>query len=372
MNKRNAVSIDQAARNSIKPKELEYFSYAVEQSKRKRLDLVREVMRLQRGRGKLPLHEYVRYRVFENDRLSPEDQSRFITNALCWPITYKVCDMTWQATTEDKWLCAHILKSSGIRVPETLAVIDRSGRNYLGTRKISTTDDFKSFLKEQRGQPVFAKVNRGICAYGALLIDEVEDDRLRLRRQDWIDFQTCFEDLIGDTPYILQPVERNHAFFDELTDNLATVRVCILQEDGKVSIPFCVLKLPGGENFVDSFWRQDNMACAVNPETGVIETARTKNAVSTVDHAVHPETGAALLGETLPMWSALLDLVHTCSPIFSPVSYQSMDIALTASGPVLIEINTSGGFDLPQLATGQGFLTDEVLEFFKSHGYSEL
>lgn len=38
MNKRSAVSIDQDARNSVKPKDLEYFSYAVAQSQRMRLD----------------------------------------------------------------------------------------------------------------------------------------------------------------------------------------------------------------------------------------------------------------------------------------------------------------------------------------------
>ncbi|MEK9661332.1 MAG: hypothetical protein VW644_06305 [Alphaproteobacteria bacterium] len=46
-----------------------------------------------------------------------------------------------------------------------------------------------------------------------------------------------------------------------------------------------------------------------------------------------------------------------------------MDIAITRDGPVLIEINTGGGFDLPQLASGEGFLTDEVGEFFRACGY---
>ena len=34
-------------------------------------------------------------------------------------------------------------------------------------------------------------------------------------------------------------------------------------------------------------------------------------------------------------------------------------------GPVLIEVNTGGGFDLPQLASGRGFLTDEVGDFLQ-------
>jgi hypothetical protein len=62
-------------------------------------------------------------------------------------------------------------------------------------------------------------------------------------------------------------------------------------------------------------------------------------------------------------------LAHRCAPIFQPVRYQSMDIGITQAGPVLIEINTGGGFDLPQLASGEGFLTDEVRDFFRACGY---
>jgi hypothetical protein len=58
--------------------------------------------------------------------------------------------------------------------------------------------------------------------------------------------------------------------------------------------------------------------------------------------------------------------------MFQPVRYQSMDVAVTPDGPVLIEINTGGGFDLPQLASGQGFLTDEVCEFFRACGYAKV
>ena len=39
---------------------------------------------------------------------------------------------------------------------------------------------------------------------------------------------------------------------------------------------------------------------------------------------------------------------------------------------MLIEINTGGGYDLPQLASGKGFLTGEVRKFFRDCGYSGL
>jgi hypothetical protein len=177
---------------------------------------------------------------------------------------------------------------------------------------------------------------------------------------------------VGATSYLLQRVERNHGFFAPFTDGLATVRVCILVGERSIEIPFAVLKLPARESIADSFWRPGNVACGLDVASGRVATARSRHRFGTTDHHAHPETGAPLVGETLPMWDAVLGLARACAPIFRPVQYQSMDIAITPDGPVLIEINTGGGFDLPQLASGQGFLTDQVREFFRACGYEKV
>jgi hypothetical protein len=145
----------------------------------------------------------------------------------------------------------------------------------------------------------------------------------------------------------------------------------LISEDG-IKIPFAILKLPSRENVADSFWRPGNLACNLDLQSGRILTVRSKDSFGTTDHTVHPDTGEPLLGEMVPMWDRILDLAHRCAPIFQPVRYQSMDIGITQAGPVLIEINTGGGFDLPQLASGEGFLTDEVCDFFRACGYRKL
>lgn len=72
------------------------------------------------------------------------------------------------------------------------------------------------------------------------------------------------------------------------------------------------------------------------------------------------------------MWDQVPDLARACAPIFLPIRYQSMDIAIAPAGPMLIEINTGGSFTLPQFASGRGFLTDKVREFFREYGYAKV
>ena len=350
----------------------EYMRHAAMKSGRRPMALAREFLRLQRGRGRLPFSEYVQYAVYDIARHSPADQSRFITNRLHWPITESCCDMTFQAVTEDKWLCSHTLGKSGIRFPETLAVIDRSDRRYPGTRKISTADELRDFANSPDALPFFAKENRGTCSWGAMVGLEADDERIHMESEGWIDYQTLIDRTVADTPYLLQRREANHEFFDRYCDALATVRICILLSGDGVRVPFAVLKLPARGTIADNFWRPGNLACDVDPETGEILTVRSKDALGTTDYSEHPETGEPILGERVPMWDRVLELAERAAWIFEPARYQSMDIAVGDDGPILVEANTGGGFDLPQLASGRGFLTDEVIAFFRDRGYAKL
>lgn len=370
----NAVTRDRADHTRPQPMIMDYLRYAQTKSGRSPMQLVREFFRLKRGRGKLTFSEYVQYGVFDTARHSPEDQARFITNTLHWPITHVCCDMTWQATTEDKWLCSHILANAGFRVPETLAVIDKTDRHYPGTRKIATGAQLREFVTSQDFVPFFGKENRGICSYGAFRVEHPDGNAVPLKGkgQEPLPYDAFMDQFVGETPYLLQRLERNHSFFDRFTESLATVRVCILHDKDGIKIPFAILKVPARDNLADNFWRPGNIACNLDPRRGEILSIRSKDALGTTEHSAHPETGATMIGEVLPHWDRLLETVERCTPVFHPVRYQSMDIAIAEDGPVLIEVNTGGGFDLPQLASGQGFLTDEVCAFFRSCGYDRL
>lgn len=367
-----AIARDRNDWAGSKPGHMQYLNHATRRSGRSPLELAREYARLHFGRGKLTLEEYVQYGVYDLARHDASEQSRFVTNNLHWPITRSCCDMTCQSVTEDKWLCASILRQGGAPTPETLAVIDRGSRVYPGTRKISTADELRAFATAEGALPLFGKENRGTCSFGAFLISEADENRVRLEGEGWMDYAALVDEFIGSTPYILQPLVRNHSFFDRFTQSLATIRVCILLSDDVVKIPFAVLKLPSSGNVADSFWRPGNLACDLDLDTGRIVTARSKDALGTTDHTDHPETGETLIGATAPMWSRVLDTARACAPMFQSARYQSMDIAVSETGPVVIEVNTGGGFDLPQLASGRGFLTDEVTEFFRDCGYAKI
>ena len=111
------------------------------------------------------------------------------------------------------------------------------------------------------------------------------------------------------------------------------------------------------------------MIADVDPDTGVIRRAVRGKASKLTALTHHPETGTQLVGFQIPFWRELLAINDACARLYAEVRYHTLDIGITDTGPIIVEVNTGGAFDLPQFASGRGFLTDEVMEFFQRCGY---
>lgn len=357
----------EAKKNKLNLSATELMVMAQRKSGRGAFKIGREFLRLQKGSGKLNLTEYVRYELYDDEKFTPDDKRRFLGAAVHWPLTYEVCDRTWEASTEDKWLANTILGSNGAPVPEVVAVIDRSGRNFAKTPKLTNADEVRSFLTNAP-LPVFGKTLDGVASLGVFRVDNADQTHVHLTGHDPMDYDTFLHDHVGEHSYIIQRVVENHSFFDEFTDYCATVRMATLIRDDQVVIPFAILRVPGGGNIADPFWRPGNIVVDIDPETGEIKLVSTQSGIDLIRHQNHPVNDAPMVGRTLPMWDQMLEVTRSAAMMFSPVRYQSLDVAITPDGPVVVEINTGGSWEITQNASGKGFLTDEVHDAFRSWG----
>lgn len=337
-------------------------------SGRSPLSMVAEHWRLQRKPGRLSLQEYFTYNLYDNDRYDAAAKERFLSERLHWPIADLCSDVTWRATTEDKWLSYKLLAQFGIATPETVAVVDRSQRAFGGDRRISDAGALRAFLAGARF-PLFAKPNLSLGSFGAFVIEGYEDGRLRLDGGGHVTVEAVLDEMIGDTCYLLQTMLRNHAAIRSYAGAVATVRTMNLVLADRVATPFTLMKIPVGANIADNFWRAGNLLASLDPDTGTILRVLRGKGPAMQELQQHPVTRHQLVGTTLPHWQALRRVNEACARLFAPVRYQSLDIALTDAGPVVVEINSGGSFLLPQLASGQGFLTEEVRCFFESCGW---
>jgi alpha-L-glutamate ligase-like protein len=66
----------------------------------------------------------------------------------------------------------------------------------------------------------------------------------------------------------------------------------------------------------------------------------------------HPDTGASLLDVQLPEWEQLMALSEEASRVI-PLGYLGIDIALSESGPVILEVNARPGIEIQNIS-GEG------------------
>ena len=330
-------------------------------------DILADYARIATAPGRLTIGEYLRNDLHRRGRFTEDERLEFLSSRLHWPIVTRCCDMSWYGAVDDKWLCQSLLAASGLPVPETVAVVDRTQRLYIGTRTLRSASDLADFLVSRQGRPFFAKPVRGIGGQGAILCEEDESRSVRVRGHGTYTAEALFEAL-GSTPYLLQEVLKNHPKLQVMAPHLATVRLLVFVYDDMVTLAFAVLKVPAPENIIDSPLAPGNFVCSISDPDGKIISMVGKTQIGRLVHDVHPFTGAATLGLELPYWSAIREIAAKAARIFAPLRYQSMDVAITALGPVLVEVNAGGSLGMIQRATRRGFLQPHVRHFLQVCG----
>jgi len=77
-----------------------------------------------------------------------------------------------------------------------------------------------------------------------------------------------------------------------------------------------------------------------------LDTGHSRHAIFEGGHvSIHPDTGADLLGLPMPDWTELLCICERAAAAV-PLKYLGIDLALTVSGPVVLEINVRPGIEI--------------------------
>ena len=101
---------------------------------------------------------------------------------------------------------------------------------------------------------------------------------------------------------------------------------------------------------------QDALTAMADIRTGlVISDAVDQN--KTVEHTVHPVTGVPFKGLQIPFWDDTIAMMKKAVPQASKISNIGWDIAITPTGPIIIEANTIPGFNTAQYS-GYSWITD--------------
>lgn len=166
--------------------------------------------------------------------------------------------------------------------------------------------------------------------------------------------------------WICQPAIEPH---DELKNIMApgalgTVRLITYLNDGYPKLFYAVLRIPANNNITDNFSQgtKGNIVAAIDMASGNIGAAWHSKAADWPEIEqieTHPNTRHRIPGQAIPHWKDVQELVLKGQSTIPQLPTLGWDIAITNTGPMVVEANTEYGIDLLQIAHNRG-LRDEM------------
>ena len=141
---------------------------------------------------------------------------------------------------------------------------------------------------------------------------------------------------------IATPFVRQHAYAEAIFPGaLNTVRVLMLRDAGGVFAAAATHRFGSAASGVTDNFSRNGVVAKVDAETGLLGRGLSigpGNAL--VPRDAHPDTHQPITGIQVPRWQDVLALVQTLGRAFPELIYVGWDIAVTPSGPVVIEGNS--------------------------------
>lgn len=343
-------------------------THAAKRSGLSPLALGRDFMRHARSRRGIQLADYLRYQLWDRDLHPDGAAERFLGATSNWPVSHSVNRKSWWSAAEDKYAMTRMLSAEDLPQPETVAIVDSSSaRSYGHIPRIETGAQLRDMLLSRPSDSLFAKTLDGMVGSGALRFGAADASGVEIPGYGRLGYDDVLSRVFANSAYMLQTRLENHPALAPFCTGLTTIRLPAFITGRDVAVPMAVMKVATGGNDACAFWRPGNLVCGLNVATG--EVTRVAGRDGPVVRALpdHPDRHG-LMGLKLPFWDDVRALHEHAVRLFGGIAYQSTDIALTPGGPVLVELNYAGSFDILQNGTGKGLLQPEVVEFFAAHG----
>lgn len=206
---------------------------------------------------------------------------------------------------------------------------------------LKSLDDGKYFIKELDGlcgnnAMVMTKQN------GEMKFHHVESGDITLRD---------FWKITSKKNFLLQKYTENHADIKKLSPTaLSTVRIVTTRFNDDVHILSSDLRVGCSKDSIVDNFAKEGAIIHVNAKTGRLSRYGFRKHKKIIDK--HPISGIKFSGYKLPFWQESIELVKKLHNIFPEFSSVGWDIAITPSGPIVIEGNGNWDYTIPQTTVG--------------------
>jgi Sugar-transfer associated ATP-grasp len=337
-------------------------------SKSSPLKIMRDYIGLAFGPGKIAFKDYNQLRLFDSafwagvDRKTVAGQQRVV--AINQTVNYR---HDWWGLFSNKIASCSYLSAYGFPVIPILAVYCDSLKTS-AANVVHNERQLHKILTDEANYPMFGKPVEGLQSLGSVGLQRYLPLNNSLETHDGrVVTVDAFVDQLRThypTGYLFQKFVSPHAAIAAACgDRLATVRIVTLTTEAGPKVFRACWKIPAGVNTADNYWRKGNLLAQIDIAQGKVLRVLSGSGLDLMQHDRHPDTNVPLIGFQIPHWQRMLDTVVEAARLMQHVPLIGWDIAALDDGPVIVEMNETPDFFLPQLADGRGILEPELMDF---------
>ncbi|MCH5325545.1 MAG: hypothetical protein J1E39_10095 [Eubacterium sp.] len=160
------------------------------------------------------------------------------------------------------------------------------------------------------------------------------------------DLGELYNKLLERKQYLIEEKIVQHEKLNELCPtSVNTIRIVTVNYKGKVHFINALMRIGDGKSCVDNICR-GGMYVGIRPDGSVTTDAFCDEIC--VYFQQHPVTGVKFEGFTVPFYKEAEELCMKAAEVEPNLGYVGWDVAITPTGPVLVEGNAYPGFDMCQ------------------------
>ncbi len=268
-----------------------------------------------------------------------------------WRLRKEVFQFKYRLIFDDKNICYLLCKANNIAVPRHFGVV----RN----------DNFNSkiieIFNEYHVNALVVKPIEGRGGKGIFLVRKNENG-ISIIEKDRIEAFDSFN--FSDVSVVQEYIDQ-HSRLSIISNSVNTVRiVTMLTKDDDVIFLGAKMRFGVGDAFLDNT-SQGGIGVGINMEDGILEKTARDNKSRTYDE--HPSSKIVFKGYKVPYWSEVLELAENVQRCFSYNKLLGQDIAISAEGPLVIELNAEYDNVMFEQTCGPLLKNKKVQQEFKNY-----
>lgn len=270
-------------------------------------------------------YEYERHRVNCRYRYRIHEIKTY-DNLECWKLSTDVLDT--YAVPKDAFILMDMYDTASTEVLNNKTLFDLTYKDFLGRKfwinKDSSLDEFKQFIEGL--DAVFCKpinLNGGHGMYRYELNGTPEE---------------MYEYFVNEPLMLIEEVIKQHHLINEIYPGcINSIRIMSVLKDDKFECFGAWMKFGANGSQVDGRIEGGSFA-GVDEKTGIIVTTAIDGKNNRFE--CHPNTGVKILGFQIPFWKEVLELTERALRHVDGIDFVGWDVAITESGPVIVEGNS--------------------------------